>query len=77
MSDFRVVDLEKADEIHLSTTLTLDEMEKEILVYTLASVDWSQKKAAKRLGVSTRVLNYKIHRVHGIVLPKRGEAFQP
>ncbi len=65
--------MERDDDIHLSTELTLDQMEKEILVYTLASCGWSQKRAAAKLGISPRVMNYKVHTVHAIEIPKRGE----
>lgn len=40
----------------------LDEVEKELVLQALKVCDWVQKDAASLLGISTRVLNYKIKR---------------
>jgi len=40
--------------------ITWDEMEKEVIIQALSMTGWVQKAAAGLLGLSTRVLNYKI-----------------
>ncbi|HMC82445.1 MAG TPA: sigma-54 dependent transcriptional regulator, partial [Candidatus Polarisedimenticolia bacterium] len=45
--------------------LNLELLEKQALVEALKRSNWVQKEAAKLLGVSSRVLNYKVHK-HGI-----------
>ena len=42
--------------------IRLDEVEKELVLQALKVCDWVQKDAAGLLGISTRVLNYKIKR---------------
>ena len=42
--------------------IRLDEVEKELVLQALKVCDWVQKDAASLLGISTRVLNYKIKR---------------
>jgi len=42
--------------------LDLEEVEKELVVKALEKADWVQKQAAMYLGLSPRVLNYKIKR---------------
>ncbi|MBN2658916.1 MAG: sigma-54-dependent Fis family transcriptional regulator [Spirochaetales bacterium] len=41
-------------------TLSLEEMEKQIILQALEQCGWIQKKAAERLRISSRSLNYKI-----------------
>jgi DNA-binding NtrC family response regulator len=45
--------------------LNLELLEKQAMVEALKRSNWVQKEAAKLLGVSSRVLNYKVHK-HGI-----------
>jgi DNA-binding NtrC family response regulator len=45
--------------------LNLEELEKQALLEALRRAHWVQKEAAKLLGVSSRVMNYKVHK-HGI-----------
>ena len=40
--------------------IRLEDVEKELILQALKMTDWVQKDAAKLLGLSTRVLNYKI-----------------
>src|SRR5208337_3908389 len=40
--------------------LKWEEVEKELILQALSMSGWVQKEAAKNLGLSTRVLNYKI-----------------
>ncbi|NEX19958.1 sigma-54-dependent Fis family transcriptional regulator [Thiorhodococcus mannitoliphagus] len=47
----------------------LDAMEREMLSAALAQVDWVQTQAAERLGISERVLRYKMGK-HGLQRPK-------
>lgn len=53
-------DFEKDDENRETTTLNLMELEKMAILKALEKADWQQKKAAEYLGVSARVLNYRI-----------------
>jgi transcriptional regulator with GAF, ATPase, and Fis domain len=46
----------------------LDEIEKNTILRVLAENNWVQKDAARLLGISPRVLNYKI-KSHGITHP--------
>jgi DNA-binding NtrC family response regulator len=43
-------------------SINLEKMEKQVLLQALNRCDWVQKDAARLLGVSQRVLNYKIKR---------------
>jgi len=45
--------------------LNLEALEKTALLEALKRSNWIQKEAAKLLGVSSRVMNYKVHK-HGI-----------
>ena len=45
--------------------LNLESLEKTALLEALKRSNWIQKEAAKLLGVSSRVMNYKVHK-HGI-----------
>jgi transcriptional regulator with GAF, ATPase, and Fis domain len=45
--------------------LNLEALEKAALLEALKRSNWIQKEAAKLLGVSSRVMNYKVHK-HGI-----------
>jgi len=45
--------------------LNLEQLEKTALLEALKRCNWIQKEAAKLLGVSSRVMNYKVHK-HGI-----------
>ena len=45
--------------------LNLEQLEKTALLEALKRSNWVQKEAAKLLGVSSRVMNYKVHK-HGI-----------
>jgi DNA-binding NtrC family response regulator len=45
--------------------LNLESLEKTALMEALKRSNWIQKEAAKLLGVSSRVMNYKVHK-HGI-----------
>jgi DNA-binding NtrC family response regulator len=45
--------------------LNLEALEKTALLESLKRSNWIQKEAAKLLGVSSRVMNYKVHK-HGI-----------
>jgi transcriptional regulator with GAF, ATPase, and Fis domain len=45
--------------------LNLESLEKTALLEALRRSNWIQKEAAKLLGVSSRVMNYKVHK-HGI-----------
>ncbi len=45
--------------------LNLEQLEKAALLEALKRSNWIQKEAAKLLGVSSRVMNYKVHK-HGI-----------
>jgi transcriptional regulator with GAF, ATPase, and Fis domain len=45
--------------------LNLEALEKAALLEALKRCNWVQKEAAKLLGVSSRVMNYKVHK-HGI-----------
>jgi DNA-binding NtrC family response regulator len=45
--------------------LNLESLEKAALMEALKRSNWIQKEAAKLLGVSSRVMNYKVHK-HGI-----------
>jgi len=45
--------------------LNLEHLEKTALMEALKRSNWVQKEAAKLLGVSSRVMNYKVHK-HGI-----------
>ena len=45
--------------------LNLEQLEKTALLEALKRSNWIQKEAAKLLGVSSRVMNYKVHK-HGI-----------
>jgi DNA-binding NtrC family response regulator len=42
--------------------LNLEAMEKEAVLEALRRCNWVQKEAAKLLGVSSRVMNYKVHK---------------
>jgi transcriptional regulator with GAF, ATPase, and Fis domain len=44
--------------------IRLDQVEKELILQALKMSDWIQKDAAELLGVSSRVLNYKVRRFH-------------
>jgi DNA-binding NtrC family response regulator len=44
----------------LSEDLYLEELERQAIVKTLDQCGWVQSRAAARLGVSRRVLNYKV-----------------
>jgi len=46
----------------------LEEVEKELILQALRMTEWVQKDASKLLGISNRVLNYKIKK-HGITNP--------
>lgn len=52
-----------------SSLRNLVERERELVDETLAACNWSQKDAAARLGVTPRMLNYKIKK-YGITHPK-------
>jgi DNA-binding NtrC family response regulator len=43
--------------------LNLEALEKEAVLEALRRCNWVQKEAAKLLGVSSRVMNYKIHKL--------------
>lgn len=45
-------------------------VEKRLILEALESVNWSQVKAARRLGISQRVLNYKIKKYRITIKPK-------
>ncbi|PYT14202.1 MAG: hypothetical protein DMF51_09050 [Acidobacteria bacterium] len=45
--------------------LNLEALEKSALLEALKRSNWIQKEAAKILGISSRVMNYKVHK-HGI-----------
>src|SRR6266850_430993 len=45
--------------------LNLEQLEKTAMLEALKRSNWIQKEAAKLLGVSSRVMNYKVHK-HGI-----------
>jgi DNA-binding NtrC family response regulator len=45
--------------------LNLEQLEKTALLEALKRSNWVQKEAAKILGISSRVMNYKVHK-HGI-----------
>ncbi len=45
--------------------LNLEQLEKAALLEALKRSNWVQKEAAKLLGISSRVMNYKVHK-HGI-----------
>jgi DNA-binding NtrC family response regulator len=45
--------------------LNLEQLEKAAMMEALKRSNWVQKEAAKLLGVSSRVMNYKVHK-HGI-----------
>jgi len=45
--------------------LNLEQLEKTALLEALKRSNWIQKEAAKLLGISSRVMNYKVHK-HGI-----------
>jgi transcriptional regulator with GAF, ATPase, and Fis domain len=45
--------------------MTLKEAERALMVNALEKTNWVQKDAAKLLGISKRVMNYKI-KMHGI-----------
>jgi len=45
--------------------LNLEQLEKSALLEALKRSNWIQKEAAKILGISSRVMNYKVHK-HGI-----------
>ncbi|MGH2667531.1 MAG: sigma-54-dependent transcriptional regulator [bacterium] len=45
--------------------LNLEQLEKTALMEALKRSNWIQKEAAKLLGISSRVMNYKVHK-HGI-----------
>jgi len=45
--------------------LNLEQLEKTALLEALRRSNWIQKEAAKLLGISSRVMNYKVHK-HGI-----------
>ena len=45
--------------------LNLESLEKTALTEALKRTNWIQKEAAKMLGISSRVMNYKVHK-HGI-----------
>jgi Nif-specific regulatory protein len=49
---------------------TLQRSEKEILIAALEGADWVQTRAARELGISERVLRYKMKK-HEIVNPRR------
>ena len=40
--------------------LKLDEMERSLIIETLEACNWVQKDAAVMLGISKRVMNYKV-----------------
>ena len=52
--------------------ICLDEAEKSLIIQALERSNWVQKKAAALLGISQRVINYKIKK-HGISVPGRAE----
>ncbi|MFW6180553.1 MAG: sigma-54-dependent transcriptional regulator [Spirochaetota bacterium] len=52
-----------------SAGISLEEVEKQLVLQALKMCDWVQKDAAKLLNVSERVLNYKIQRF-GITHPR-------
>jgi len=43
--------------------LNLEALEKEAVLEALRRCNWVQKEAAKLLGVSSRVMNYKVHKL--------------
>lgn len=49
---------------------TLQRSEREVLIAALESADWIQTRAARELGISERVLRYKMKK-HGIDNPRR------
>jgi DNA-binding NtrC family response regulator len=51
-----------------SKGIDLEEVEKELIIQALMMCEWIQKDAAALLGISNRVLNYKIKK-HGITHP--------
>ena len=48
---------------------SLDDIERDAIEQALERSHYSQKKAAKLLGITARVLNHKIHHQHGINIP--------
>jgi len=56
-----------------SRTTVLKERERELIIQALEKCNWVQKDAAELLGISGRVINYKIKKL-GIGIPKRRTA---
>ena len=53
-----------------SRTTILRDNERDLITHALNQCGWVQKDAAKILGISGRVINYKIKKL-GISIPKR------
>ncbi len=59
------------------TGIALEEIERQALIEALRMSNWVQKDAAELVGISPRVINYKIKTL-GIELPKgRRAAIEP
>lgn len=50
---------------------TIAEVEKRLIVETLKEVNWIQARAAKKLGISPRMLSYKIKKYGITIKPKK------
>ncbi len=70
LTDFQRPYGEALDGVGVSRTTVLREHERQLVVEALKKCNWVQKDAAEILGISGRVINYKIKTL-GIVIPKR------
>lgn len=50
---------------------TIAEVEKRLIVETLKEVNWIQARAARKLGISPRMLSYKIKKYGITIKPKK------
>jgi len=70
LTDFQRPREDKPEVVVSSGTTILREHERELIVDALKKCNWVQKDAARLLGISGRVINYKIKKL-GISIPKR------
>lgn len=50
---------------------TIAEVEKKLIMKTLKETSWVQSRAAKKLGISPRMLSYKIKKYGITIKPKQ------
>lgn len=73
VQDARITELEKKLGINTFRSSNLDDIERESIILALKQSNGIQKEAAKILGITPRVINYKImrYRLHEHCAVKR------